>query len=173
LHRYVHRTGVGVIGWRQASGVAVAATLAPRDNHRRVVSRGRVVRVSQGFTAVGVSSVASDAAVSYAIVARISADSAASYTLRSAVSADCSGSYSLLTAGAVACDSVASYVICAAVFSDCSGAYSVGAGVMPSVAAIAAAVVAALNATTIPVDLRRVTGQAINGAGTEANPWGP
>jgi hypothetical protein len=62
MHRYVHRTGVGVLGWRQASGAAVAATLAPRDSHRRVVSRGRVVRVASGHTTavVGISRPSSD-----------------------------------------------------------------------------------------------------------------
>lgn len=43
----------------------------------------------------------------------------------------------------------------------------------PSAADIATAVLSALSATTIPVDLRKVTGQEISGAGTEANPWGP
>ena len=44
MHRYVHRAGVGVIAWRQGGVAFVAATLARRDNHRRIVSRGRVVR---------------------------------------------------------------------------------------------------------------------------------
>lgn len=39
--------------------------------------------------------------------------------------------------------------------------------------AIAAAVLAALNATAIPVDLIKVKGQTITGLGTEASPWGP
>ena len=50
--RYVHRSGVGVIAWRQASGVTAAATLSPRDSHRRIVSRGRVVRGSAGYGVV-------------------------------------------------------------------------------------------------------------------------
>ena len=44
MQRFVHRAGVGVIAWRQGATAFVAATLARRDNHRRVVSRGRVVR---------------------------------------------------------------------------------------------------------------------------------
>lgn len=38
---------------------------------------------------------------------------------------------------------------------------------------IATAVIAALNATTIPVDMVKVKGQTINGSGSEADPWGP
>lgn len=51
MHRFVHRSGVGVIAWRQASGAALATTCAPRDNHRRVVPRGRVVRGAVGYGA--------------------------------------------------------------------------------------------------------------------------
>lgn len=40
-------------------------------------------------------------------------------------------------------------------------------------AALAAAVVAALEATTIPVDVAKVNGATIDGAGTEGDPWGP
>ena len=43
----------------------------------------------------------------------------------------------------------------------------------PSAADIAASVLAALQATTIPVNLTQVKGQTIQGSGTEANPWGP
>ena len=40
-------------------------------------------------------------------------------------------------------------------------------------AATAAAVLAALNAATIPVDVQRIRGQELKGAGTEADPWNP
>ena len=40
-------------------------------------------------------------------------------------------------------------------------------------AGVAAAVVSALNSATIPVDLRKVKGQAITGTGVENDPWGP
>lgn len=46
-------------------------------------------------------------------------------------------------------------------------------GATLSEAGIAAAVVDALEATTIPVDLQKVRGQALEGAGTEVDPWGP
>lgn len=56
--RYVHRAGVAVFTWRQAGTPLEPLTLAPRDNHRRYVSRGRVVR---GVGAYGVSTGAVDA----------------------------------------------------------------------------------------------------------------
>ena len=40
-------------------------------------------------------------------------------------------------------------------------------------AGIAAATVAALQATTIPVDVQKVRGQDLEGTGIEADPWGP
>lgn len=52
MHRYVHRAGVGVIAWRQGATSSAAGTLAPADRHRRLVSRGRVVRVAAGYGAV-------------------------------------------------------------------------------------------------------------------------
>ena len=44
---------------------------------------------------------------------------------------------------------------------------------LPSASDIAAALLAALNATTIPVNMVQVKGQGINGSGSEADPWGP
>ena len=43
----------------------------------------------------------------------------------------------------------------------------------PSAAAIAAEVLAALQATTIPVNVAKVAGQTVAGSGTEGDPWGP
>ncbi|MBV5330608.1 MAG: hypothetical protein JZU65_23755 [Chlorobium sp.] len=43
----------------------------------------------------------------------------------------------------------------------------------PTAAEIAAAVVVALNATTIPVNTVEIKGQVISGSGTEIDPWGP
>lgn len=47
------------------------------------------------------------------------------------------------------------------------------AGGGPSAAAIAAEVLAQLQATTIPVNMVQVRGQTISGTGSEADPWGP
>ena len=43
----------------------------------------------------------------------------------------------------------------------------------PSTAEITASIMAALNLTTIPVDLIKVKGSSINGDGSEDSPWGP
>lgn len=43
----------------------------------------------------------------------------------------------------------------------------------PSAAEIAAAVLAALQATEIPVNVESVNGQPIKGSGTETDPWNP
>ena len=43
----------------------------------------------------------------------------------------------------------------------------------PSAADIAAAVLATLQLSTIPVNMTQVRGQAINGLGTQTDPWGP
>lgn len=43
----------------------------------------------------------------------------------------------------------------------------------PSAESIAAAVLAALNATTIPVDVQKIRSQALKGSGTDADPWNP
>lgn len=43
----------------------------------------------------------------------------------------------------------------------------------PTAAEIAAAVLASLQATAIPVNMTQVKGQSIAGVGSEADPWGP
>lgn len=43
----------------------------------------------------------------------------------------------------------------------------------PTAAEIAADLIAALQATTIPVNMTQVRGQAISGSGSESDPWGP
>jgi hypothetical protein len=44
---------------------------------------------------------------------------------------------------------------------------------VPTTAEITAALIAALNSTTIPVDLQKVRGQQLAGSGIEADPWRP
>ena len=53
MQRFCHRAGVGIVGWRQSGTADVAATLAPRDNHRRIVTRGRHGRVVVGYAVAG------------------------------------------------------------------------------------------------------------------------
>lgn len=48
-----------------------------------------------------------------------------------------------------------------------------GGAAAPTVAQITAAVLAGLLGTTIPVDLTKIRGQTLTGAGTAGNPWGP
>ena len=56
---------------------------------------------------------------------------------------------------------------------DYTGTLSAGGGTYPTAAEISTAVLTALNATTIPVDLQKVRGQSLTGVGTSADPWGP
>lgn len=58
----------------------------------------------------------------------------------------------------------------AAAFATVAGS---GGAAAAMAAEIAAAVLATLQANTIPVDMHKVNGQVLSGAGTEANPWGP
>ncbi len=51
--------------------------------------------------------------------------------------------------------------------------YSTGGGAGPSAAEIAAAVLAALQSTTIPVDVTKINHVTLTGAGTAANPMRP
>jgi len=216
LHRYVHRTGVGVIGWRQASGVAVAATLAPRDNHRRVVSRGRVVRSVGGYGVVpgGATASASITTADSTVTASAAVSPIATATITTASStfAGSAAAGSCVASMAVTTDDSFTAAVASVSPVALMGAYTDGAvmaggasvagtlywpipsqvllgvqygptgveytgtatgGSGPTAADIAAAVIALAQTTPIQADLRRVTGQAINGAGTEANPWGP
>lgn len=50
---------------------------------------------------------------------------------------------------------------------------STSGGSAPTAAQVAAEVLAVLQANTIPANMTHVKGQAINGAGSEADPWGP
>lgn len=53
MQRFCHRAGVGIVGWRQSGAADVVATLAQRDNHRRIVTRGRHGRMAAGYTVAG------------------------------------------------------------------------------------------------------------------------
>jgi hypothetical protein len=50
---------------------------------------------------------------------------------------------------------------------------STGGSTAPTAAQVADEIMARLMATAIPVDMRKVKGQWINGDGSEATPWGP
>ena len=53
MQRFCHRAGVGIVAWRQSGTADVTATLAQRDNHRRIVTRGRHGRVVVGYAVAG------------------------------------------------------------------------------------------------------------------------
>ena len=58
---------------------------------------------------------------------------------------------------------------CVDAFGEYPQAY--GLGDYPTTGEIAAAVLAALQGTTIPVDTRKMNGYTIIGDGSESNPW--
>lgn len=58
---------------------------------------------------------------------------------------------------------------CVDAFGEYPQAY--GLGDYPTTGEIAAAVLSALQATTIPVDTRKMNGYTIIGDGSESNPW--
>ena len=60
---------------------------------------------------------------------------------------------------------------CVDAFGEYPQAY--GLGDYPTTGEIAAAVLAALQATEIPVNVESVNGQPIKGSGTETDPWNP
>ncbi len=51
--------------------------------------------------------------------------------------------------------------------------YSTSGGSGPSAESIAAAVLSALQGTTIPVNIKQVNDVTVQGAGTKLNPWQP
>lgn len=54
-----------------------------------------------------------------------------------------------------------------------TGTMAEGGGTYPSAESIAAAVVSALQATTISVNIKQVNDVTVQGAGTKLNPWQP
>jgi len=147
---------------------------------------------SASYSILTAGAVTSDSSASYSIRGVVQSDASIAYELRGAVQSTLSGGYDIRQA--VASDTSAAYAVTslAVVTSDLAAAYAVTgvAGLSeadiaaiwaygvrtitgPPAADIAAAVIALAQTTPIQADLRRVTGQAINGAGTEANPWGP
>lgn len=141
MQRFCHRAGVGVVGWRQGATAPATATLAPRDNHRRLVARGRHGRAVAGYTTAGVTSATSDLAASYKLLGIVSADasstynirsgaaadSAASYNVRAVVVSDMGANYAILSAGTVQADLVAGYVVRWQVGADLAASYWVSA----------------------------------------------
>lgn len=106
--------------WRQAGEAYVAATVAPRDHHRRAVSRGKHVRGAAGFAASGTTTISCTPgnAVADGITATI--------TNGSAVTISC-------TPGNATADGVAATIISTTVIS-CTPGNAVADGVTATVA---------------------------------------
>lgn len=189
MQRIWHRSGVGVIAWRQAGAATTTATLAPRDNHRRMVGRG-TTRPVVGFTASGtvISATPGSAAangVDAALllptsIAGLVGNAAANGVTASVVNG--SASINTTAGNAAAAGATASISNGLAVYPDPStvllgvsygptGVEYTGTFAVPSAASIATAVLAALNATTIPVDTKKMNGAAVLGNGTSGDQW--
>jgi len=156
-----------------------------------------------GYEILSAGVVVSDSPASYAIRAAVQTDGAASYPVRSVAQADAAGTYAVRAAVwsdagasyavqgalvAVWADATASYFVDGVVASGVypsqttvlagvqygpTGVEYTGTFVFATPGDIAAAVLASLQATAIPVNMTQVKGQPINGAGSEADPWGP
>lgn len=63
--------------------------------------------------------------------------------------------------------------ISAAVWAAATRTLTSSSGSTPTTEDITTAIMAALNAATIPVDMRKVKGQVIGGTGSAVDPWGP
>lgn len=132
--------------------------------------------VSASYDVMSSTVVAANNSVSYYVRGAVSGDGIAGYTVRASVSAGDSATYSVRSAASR--DVVAGYEIAAAessVYADSTVAYSVDgvAPSCPSAESIAAAVVSALQGTTIPANIKQVNDVTVQGAGTKLNPWQP
>lgn len=125
MQRFCHRAGVGIVGWRQGATADAVATMAPRDNHRRIVTRGRHGRVVVGYAVAGATSVASDLAASYNVQGLVSTDLATAYNMRAAVVSDLGASYDVLSAGVVQSGLTATYNIRAAATAELNAVYTI------------------------------------------------
>ena len=116
--------------------------------------------------------VTSDLTDSYPIRAAVPSDLADSYTISASVSADLSDGYSVLAA--VTADLVDGYAIVTAVSSSLSDSYTIessGGGSYPTVADIAAGVLAAAQVTPIHSNTQLINDAEVMGDGTEGNDW--
>ena len=119
-------------------------------------------------------SVASSNAVNYSVRGAVAASVLVGYSVRGSAQRDAASAYSVRSA--VSRDVAASYTVSASVasvYADSTASYSVD-GVVPSgpsAESIAAAVLAALQTTTIPVDTKKMNGYTIIGDGSEADLW--
>ena len=166
----------GIAQSDDAEAYKIRGLVQTSDNETYSIRSSVQASVSTAYDVMSSATVAANNAVSYAVRGMASSDAVTGYTLRSAVAASESSAYSVRSA--VSRDAVAGYEIAAAessVYADSTVAYSVDgvAPSCPSAESIAAAVLAALQATTIPVNIEAVNSIPIKGAGTPSNPWNP
>lgn len=121
-------------------------------------------------------SVASTSTASYSVRGSVASDGSPQYSVRGIAQADVSSGYSVR--GYAYRDVVSSYAIDAAesvVYADLTTSYSIDgvAPACPTADQIAAAVLAQLNATTIPVNVTHFNGNPTQGSGQPGDPVRP
>ena len=166
----------GIAQSDDAEAYKIRGLVQTSDNETYSIRSSVQASVSTAYDVMSSATVAANNAVSYAVRGMASSDAVTGYTLRSAVAASESSAYSVRSA--VSRDAVAGYEIAAAessVYADSTVAYSVDAvgPSSPSAESTAAAVLAALQGTTIPVNVTKVHNVVLTGSGTPADPMRP
>ncbi len=132
---------------------------------------------SASYSILSASSVSSSVTAGYAIKGSVQSSIVAGYSIAQAVQAEIAASY-IVRSGAVSEAQVA-YVIRGLVQQSIAASYAIdGAAFTGSISdaditRIVQAVLAALNATAIPVNIKQVNSITIKGAGVTGNTWGP
>ena len=153
--------------------------------------RGSVTQdTSATYSILSASAVSSSVTAGYAIKGSVQSSIVAGYSIAQTVQAEIAASY-VIRAGAVS-EAQAAYVIRGLVQQSIAASYAIdGTAFTGSISdadiarivqavllqlnneSIAAAVLAALNATTIPVDMKKTNGITIMGTGSKLSPWRP
>jgi len=142
------------------TGTAVAGATAWGVAQGTMAVTGSAVGYGRGYMQASTvdNSVLTPGTITAAVWSALAADYAAAGTMGAKLNSAASGGVDYAALGA-------------AVWA--SATRTLTAGAAPSVGDIAAAILAAAQTTPIHADARAIKGQTINGAGTEADPWGP
>lgn len=142
------------------------------------VLRGAVTQdTSATYSILSASAVSSSVTAGYAIKGSVQSSIVAGYSIAQAVQAEIAASY-IVRSGAVS-EAQATYVIRGLVQQSVAASYAIdgtaftGSISDEDITRIVQAVLAALNATTIPVNIKQVNSITIKGAGVTGNTWGP
>lgn len=140
--------------------------------------RGSVTQdTSATYSILSASAVSSSVTAGYAIKGSVQSSIVAGYSIAQTVQAEIAASY-IIRAGAVS-EAQAAYVIRGLVQQSIAASYAVegssfsGSISDADIARIVQAVLTALNATTIPVDMKKTNGITIMGTGSRLSPWRP